>query len=88
MSNFSEALSLNKEIVRAAYNFMLRREPDSEESVDKAVAHFNSVDELERSIRSSDEWKARQLNDSLNTSSQKITKFYSQRGLSHLPRLE
>lgn len=80
MGNFAEALLINKDVVRAAYNFMLRREPDSEAAVEKAAAHFKSVDELEQSIRASDEWRAKQLKDSLTASSQTIAKFYSQRG--------
>lgn len=80
MSEFKSKLPVDENVIRAAYKFMLRREPDSLEAVEKAVGYFKSVEDLEQSIRESDEWRQIQLKDSLNASSQKITKFYSQRG--------
>ena len=35
---FAQPLMINEDIVRAAYKFMLRREPDSQASVEKAGA--------------------------------------------------
>jgi len=80
MNPFSSKLPINEATIRAAYKFMLRREPDSPESVEKAVAYFKTVEQLEQSIRDSNEWRELQVKNSLNASSQKITKFYSQRG--------
>ncbi len=80
MTDFQDPLVVNEALIRAAYRLMLHREPDSPDSVDRAVAYFKTVEQIEQTLRNSDEWRVKQIQNFLQASSQKIVRFYSKKG--------
>lgn len=80
MADFEDPLVVNGSLIRAAYKLMLHREPDSPGAVDRAVAYFKTIEQIEQTLRNSAEWRAKQIQNFLQASSQKIVRFYTKKG--------